>query len=76
MLVFVLDEQTGMICCIDEQRNSKSQFSGAPNVNFRKISFGRRFEIQNFRNICCKVSSLPASPRILEHLKNGISAHF
>ena len=34
--------------------------SGAPNVNFRKIS----------------VSCLPAFPRILEHLKKGINAHF
>ena len=26
--------------------------------------------------ICCKISCLPASPRIFEHLKNGIIAHF
>ena len=38
--------------------------------------FGRRFEILNFRNICCKISCLPASPRIFEHLKNGIIAYF
>ena len=37
--------------------------------------FGRRFEISNFRNICCKISCLPAFPRIFEHLKNGIIAH-
>ena len=30
----------------------------------------------DFRNNCCKISCLPASPRIFEHLKNGIIAHF
>ena len=29
-----------------------------------------------FGNICCKISCLPASPRIFEHTKNGIIAHF
>ena len=29
-----------------------------------------------FGNICCKISCLPASPRIFEHLKNGIISHF
>ena len=29
-----------------------------------------------FRNICCKLSCLPASSRIFKHLKNGIIAHF
>ena len=29
-----------------------------------------------FANICCRTSCLPASPRIFEHLKNGIIAHF
>ena len=43
--------------------------SGAPNVNFGKYLFGRRFEIQNFRNTCCKISCLPASPRIFEHIR-------
>ena len=43
---------------------------------FGKYLFGWRFEIWNFRNICCKISCLPASPRIFEHLKNGIIAHF
>ena len=43
---------------------------------FGKYLFGRRFEIYNFRNICCKISCLPASPRIFEHLKNRIIAHF
>ena len=47
-----------------------------PTSIFGKYLFGIRFEILNFRNICCKISSLPASPRIFEHLKNGIIAHF
>ena len=46
---------------------------GHPTSVFGKYLFGRRFEI---RNICCKISCLPASPRIFEHLKNGIIAHF
>ena len=58
---------------------SKTQawdWSGAPNDNFRKNLFGGRFDILNFRDICCKISYLPASPRIFEHVKNGIIAHF
>ena len=42
-------------------------------VNFRKISV--RKTIWDLE-ICCKISCLPASPRIFEHLKNGIIAHF
>ena len=49
---------------------------GHPTTILGKYVFGRRFAIQNFRNICCKISCLPASPRIFEHLKNGIIAHF
>ena len=30
----------------------------------------------DFRNICCNISCLPASARTFEHLKNGITAHF
>ena len=30
----------------------------------------------NFRNICCKIFCLPAFPRIFEHQKIGIIAHF
>ena len=54
-----------------------NQVSGAPNVNFRKISVRKAImlEIWNFQNICCKISCLPASPRIFERLKNGIIAH-
>ena len=49
---------------------------GHPRSIFGKYLFGRRFEIQNFPNISCKIYCLPASPRIFEHLKNGIIAHF
>ena len=51
-------------------------FQGHPTTIFGKSLFGRRFEIYNFRNICCKISCLPASPRIFEHLNNGIIAYF
>ena len=36
-----------------QNRGTQRQFS-------EKYLFGRRFEIQNFRNICCKISCLPA----------------
>ena len=50
---------------------------GHPMSIFGKYLFGRRFEIQNFRNICCKTSCLPASPGIFEKLqKNRIIVHF
>ena len=52
------------------------RYQGHPTSIFGKYLFGRRFEIQNFQNICCKISCLPASPRIFEHLKNGIIAQF
>ena len=51
-------------------------YQGHPTAIFGKYLFGRRFEIYNFRNICCKISCLPASPRIFEHLQNGIITHF
>ena len=57
-------------------KNNSKSFQGHPQSIFGKYLFGRRFEIQNFRSICCKISCLPASPRILEHLKNGKIAHF
>ena len=50
---------------------------GHPTSIFRKYLFGRWFEIYNFWNIYhCKISCLPASPRIFEHLNNGKIAHF
>ena len=49
---------------------------GHPTTIFGKYLFGGRFEIHNFRNICYKISCLPAPPRIFEHLNNGIIAHF
>ena len=49
-------------------RGTQRQFSG-------KYLLGRRFEM-DFRSICCKISCLPASPRIFEHLQNGIITHF
>ena len=49
---------------------------GHPTAIFGKYLFGRRFETNNFRNICCKIYCLPASPRVFEHLKKGIITHF
>ena len=46
---------------------------GHPTSIFGKYLLGRRYEIQNFQNICCKICCLPASPRTFEHLKNGMA---
>ena len=56
--------------------DNQIRLQGHPTTIFGKYLFGRRFEISNFRNICRQISCLPASPRIYEHLKNGIIAHF
>ena len=66
----------GPLCnqTINLKTDSKTQ--GHPTSIFRKYLFGRQFEIWNFRNICCKINCLPASPRIFEHLKNGIITRF
>ena len=45
-------------------RGTQRQFS-------EEYPFGRQFEIYNFRNICCKISCLPASHRIFEHVKRS-----
>ena len=51
--------------------------SGAPNDNFRKnICSEDNLRSRIFETFCCKISCLPASPRIFEHLRNGIIAHF
>ena len=55
---------------------SGQDFRGTQRKFSEKYLFRRRFEIYNFRNICCKIYFLPASPRIFEHLKNGIIAYF
>ena len=47
--------------------------TGAPNDNFRKIICS---EDDLRSRIFGKISCLPASPRIFEHQKNGIIAHF
>ena len=46
---------------------------------FRPLQICRQVHptsIFNFQNIFCKISCLPASPRIFEHLKKAIIAHF
>ena len=57
-------------------KRMKRNISGHPTTIFGKYLFGRRFEIYNFRNIFSNISCLSASPRIFEHLKNGIIDHF
>ena len=73
----------GLTALIDVKRNFEQTnpfecffTQGHPTAIFGKYLFGRRFEIQNLRNICCKISCLPASPRIFEHQQNGIITHF
>ena len=51
--------------------------TGTPNGNFQEnICSEDDLRTRNFRNICCKISCLPASPRIFEHLQNGIITLF
>ena len=47
--------------------------TGAPNVNFWKTFVRKTIWDLEFWNICCKICCLPASPRIFEHLKNGMA---
>ena len=60
----------------NDQNNDNDNDQEHPPSIFGKYLFGRRFEIENFRNICCKISCLPACPRIFEHLRDGTIAHF
>ena len=66
----------GLSLVIKWKNNANRQGYPTLNLIFGKYLFGRRFEIENFRNICCKISCLLSCPRIFEHLKNGIIAHF
>ena len=51
--------------------------SGTHNVNFRKISVQKTiWDLLEFSEHLLQISCLPASPRIFEHLKNGVIAHF
>ena len=51
--------------------------SGAPNDNFRKnISSEDDLRSRIFGTFGCKISCLPASPRIFGHPKNGVIAYF
>ena len=52
-----------------ENLNFTKQTTGAPSVNFRKISVRKTIWDLEFSELCCKISCVPASPRILEHLK-------
>ena len=58
------------------KRYAISTWPAAPNVNFRKISVRKTIWDLEFAEHCCKISCLPASPRIFEHLKNGAIVHF
>ena len=49
---------------------------GHPTVIFGKISVRKTIWELEFSNICCKISCLPAPPRIFEHLQNAIITHF
>ena len=53
----------------NKNRGTQSQFS-------ENICSEDDLRSSIFGNICCKISCLPASPRIFEHIKNGIIAHF
>ena len=51
--------------------------AGAPNDNFRKnICSEDDLRSRIFETFFCKISCLSASPRIFEHVKNGMIAYF
>ena len=50
--------------------------SGAPNVNFRKISVRKTIWNLEFSAHFCKISCFPASSRIFEHIKKGGNCPF
>ena len=53
------------------------QITGAPNGNFREnICSEDDLRTRIFGTFVVKLSCLPASPRIFEHLQNGIITHF
>ena len=60
--------------------SKERHFSGAPNGNFRENICSeddlKTRIFGTFVDFCCKISCLPASPRIFEHLQNGIITHF
>ena len=50
--------------------------TGAPNDKKKKLSFQKTIWDLEIRIISCKISCLPASPRIFERQKSGIITHF
>ena len=55
----------------EEVRGTQRQFLENHFESVRKTIWDLEFSEQ-----CCKISWLPASPRIFEHLKNGIIVRF
>ena len=78
LLVHSVQQDTYYFDFADRQKvcTVQTSYQGHPTPIFGKYLFGRRLAIQNFRNICCKISCLPASPRIFEYLKNGMIVNF
>ena len=68
--------QTSVGICHFKTTPRLGDYSGAPNVNFRKITVRTTIWELELSKHLCKISCLPSSPRIFEHLKNGIIAHF
>ena len=62
-----------IIFTVVDETNWTVSTSGAPNVNFRKISVRKTIWEWStiFGIVVVKISCLPASARILEHLKHG-----
>ena len=73
--MFLLKEVAALLIFVDlRSEGNRSLFkTGAPNDNFRKIICS---EDDLRSRMLGKISCLPASPRIFEHQKNGIIAHF
>ena len=69
-------KQSNRLISIKTSQNP-GDITGAPNGNFREnICSEDHLRTRIFGTFVVKFSCLPASPRIFEHLQNGIITHF
>ena len=72
---FVTSHASSQILSIVSNHQNRIKIRGTQR-QFSEISVRKTIWDLEFSNICCKISCLPASPRIFEDLKNGIIAYF
>ena len=59
-----------------ENKLDEQTVRGNQRQSFRKVSVRKTIEILNFRNICCKISCLPAPPGIFRTSKKWYNCPF